>query len=233
MARKSQYLCYNSHMGQRISKSMVAASVVVVALLIGVVYAIAAVFGVEIETSMMVVQAFVTVAAISIAGVFAWHKLRIFGEFDPHITITQTVSHRRLGKKYTHIAVTASLKNSSKVSVEIRQAHFRLQQVAPLSDEEVETLVEEYSLNEENENHILWPTYSEINNVWSAGSFVDEPGEVETEIYEFIVPIKLERVLLYAAFSDDQAPDEDGDEKPSYKKRFERLWERTTVYDIT
>ena len=226
-------------MNDSISKSMLWFSVLFVLSSVGSVFALSWLLDIKLVAAATFVQALYTVAAIAIGGVFAWVKLQIFRDFDPHLTINQSVSHRRIGTKYVHLAVTAELKNSSKVSIEIRQALYRIQQISPLSDEEVEALYYEYSLGQDNENYILWPTYSEINNTWSSGSFVVEPGEIETEVYEFIVPNELERVLVYSSFTDDEPLQYDivddqavDDEEFADDNEFERVWEATTVHDI-
>ena len=82
----------------------------------------------------------VTVAAIAIGGIIAIFKFQLFRDSAPHLTITHTISHRLVGNSYLHIAVTAELHNSSKVKMELRQAIFRLQQVVPTSDEDVQGL---------------------------------------------------------------------------------------------
>ena len=220
-------------MNEKISKSMLWFSVTFIASSIASVFALASLFNLKLAVAATFVQALYTISAIAIGGIYAWVKLQIFREFDPHLSISQTVSHRRLGTKYIHLAVTAELKNSSKVSVEIRQALFRLQQIAPLSDDDVEALYHEYSLSLDDENYILWPTYSEIKNTWSPGSFVIEPGEIETEVYEFIVPAELERVLVYAYFTNDESISGDDDDESFEEEDGDRMWEATTVYDIT
>ena len=66
------------------------------------------------------IESVVTIFAILLAGAYAIFKLGVFRVLKPHLTITQNVSHRLLGNKYVHLAVTAHLHNSSKVAIEIR-----------------------------------------------------------------------------------------------------------------
>ncbi len=82
------------------------------------------------------------VAAVGvIAGAaFAYRKVQLFRDFEPHLTITQTLSHRPIGTRYVHIDVTAILQNNSKVRVEIREAFYKLYQIAPIDDDEIELL---------------------------------------------------------------------------------------------
>lgn len=145
-------------MNEKISMRMLWFSVAFIASSVASVFALSSLLNIKLATAATFVQALYTISAIAIGGIYAWVKLQIFREFDPHLSISQTVSHRPLGTKYIHLAITAELKNSSKVSVEIRQALFRLQQIAPLSDGDVEALYEEYSLSQDDENYILWPT---------------------------------------------------------------------------
>ena len=75
-------------------------------------------FGVAID----IVQPLVTAVVIIAGAVFAYRKLQLFRDFEPHLTVTQTATHRAIGTQYLHIAVTATLHNSSKVRVEIRES---------------------------------------------------------------------------------------------------------------
>ena len=144
--------------------------------LIGSVFAVKWLIGGGFAEAAGIVQALVTVWAICVAGIYALYKLEVFREFQPHLSINQSISDRRISPKYTHLAVTAQLKNTSKVAIEIRQSMFRVQQIAPLTDEDVEVLYKDYSLNQDSENYILWPTYNEIKNTWAPGSFAIEQG---------------------------------------------------------
>ena len=85
-------------------------------------------------------QAIVTAIAILTAAYFALFKLQIFRVFAPHLTISQKVSHRRVGESYIHIDVSVTLRNSSRVKIGLRKGLFLLQLISPLEDTEVETL---------------------------------------------------------------------------------------------
>ena len=113
------------------------------------------------------VQAIGILVAICVGGVFAYQRLQIFRTFEPHLTITHKVSHRHIGDSYTHIAVTATLRNSSKVQVELRDGFFRLQKITPLPDEEVEALYAQ-AFNEDGEYvNLQWDTLERIERSWS------------------------------------------------------------------
>ena len=84
-----------------------------------------------------IVPGVATVAAIVIGGVFAWRKLWWLRTFQPHITITHSVSHRPVGTQYIHLAVVATLYNSSRVKVEIQEGVFQLAQVSPIEDDQL------------------------------------------------------------------------------------------------
>ena len=212
---------------------MVLASAVVVAFLVWVVFMLTGWFGLPLQTSILVVQGLVTVSAIGVGGVYAWFKLQIFGDFSPHLTIDQSVSHRRISNGHIHLAVTAKLKNTSKIPIELRQGMYRLQQIAPLRDEDVEALFDQYLSGKEDEKYIQWPTHSEINNTWSPGSFMVEPGEVKTKVYEFIVPLDMKRVLVYAYFTGEGPwSHETFDDRETREVEFEEGWDTTTVYDL-
>ena len=78
-----------------------------------------------------VAQSLVTILAIIAGGIFAAYKWQVYRESEPHLTITNRVSHRVVGGSYVHIAVTAVLHNSSKVKMELREGFFRVQKIAP------------------------------------------------------------------------------------------------------
>ena len=77
------------------------------------------------------IQSALTVFAIVVGGVFALFKLQVFRTFEPHLTITHEVHHRYVGDSYVHIDVTATLRNSSRVAVGLREGEFSIQQVNP------------------------------------------------------------------------------------------------------
>ena len=85
-----------------------------------------------------VLQGYVTVVAIMAGGAFAIYRFRIFRTLEPHITVTQTVSHRVVSDSYVHIFVTATLHNNSRVEVGIREATIALQMISPMTDFAVE-----------------------------------------------------------------------------------------------
>ncbi len=149
----------------------------------------------------------------------AW---QVFRESEPHLTITNKVSHRPIGGSYVHIAVTAILHNSSKVKMEFRKAFFLLQQISPLSDEEIETLYAQVFRDREYDN-LQWPTLDEAPRTWEKDVLIVEPGELHQETCEFVVLADIESVMIYTYF---------------YNSRFSQSsstpegWSATTVYDI-
>ena len=168
------------------------------------------------------VQASVTALAITVAGVFAGRKLQVFRDFEPHLTISHDISHRRVGDSYVHIFVTATLRNSSKVAVEIREELFRIQQIAPTADGKVERLVAEVFEDGER-RHMQWPTLEEVEGVWRPNEVIVEPSESHQEVVEFIVPAEARSVLVYTYFYNS---------KFSRGSRASRGWDATSVYDI-
>ena len=176
----------------------------------------------HLKESAGIVQAFVTVPAIVFGGIFAFVKLELFRDFVPHLTIQHEVSHRPIGTQYVHIAVKATLRNSSKVRVIIRGGIFRLHQISPLEDEEVEDLYSQVFETREF-NKFLWPTLDEIYLSWEENTLVIEPGESPSETVEFIVAVDHKTVLIYTYFYN-----------PHYSERAQapRGWGETTVFDM-
>ena len=146
-------------------------------------------------------------------------KLRIFRDFEPHLTISHAVTHRTIGDSYVHVAVTADLVNSSKVEMRILDGLFRLQHIAPVSDEEVEFILSETSPLKD----IQWPTLIEERRAWSDNEFLIEPGESHQETVEFVIGRDVESVLIYTYFYNSRhtpaSPAAEG-------------WGASTVYDM-
>ena len=56
-----------------------------------------------------IVQLLATAVIIITGAVFAYRKRQLFRDFEPHLTVTQSATHRAVGTQYVHIAVTASV----------------------------------------------------------------------------------------------------------------------------
>ena len=169
-----------------------------------------------------VFQSAITVVAIVVGGVFAWFKLQAFRDFEPHLTISHEVHHRVVSNSYVHIDVTATLHNSSRVKIELREADFRLQQVSPLADQQVESLYTEVFAEKEH-THVQWPILTEVQRDWDKGDLIVEPSESHQESYDFIVSTGVESVSVYTYFYNTSF---------SEGGRTAEGWGATTVYDI-
>lgn len=170
-----------------------------------------------------VLQSFITALAIAAGGYFALFKLQVFRNLQPHLTIAHEVSHRIVSDSYAHISVTAVLRNSSRVKVELREGFFRLQQVSPATDEDVEDLYAEVFEEERGDEHVQWPVLDTHKLNRPEGELVVEPGGSHPETYEFIVSRDVRSVLAYTYFA-NPAYSEGSGVAPG--------WQVTTVYDI-
>ena len=175
------------------------------ALFVGITWAATLLTDVSFKDSATIVQAIGTIVAIATGGVFAFHRLQLFRTFEPHLTISHQVSYRPIGESYVHIAVTATLYNSSKVKIEIRKGFFLLQQIAPVSDEEVEYLYTQV-FDDMEQNSIQWPTLDEFERDWDRGELIVEPGESHPETFEFIVSTEVDSVVIYTYFHNSRFP---------------------------
>lgn len=169
-----------------------------------------------------IVQLLATAVIIIAGAVFAYRKLQLFRDFEPHLTVTQSATYRTVGTQYVHIAVTASLHNSSKVRVEVRECFFRLNQVQPLDDEDIEALYEA-AFNSEQHADIGWPVIDEAFRRLGPNELVIEPGESHHEYCEFIVSKDVETVLIYSYFYNLEH---------SQHSRSAQGWTATTVHDM-
>ena len=170
------------------------------------------------KDKVVIVQSVITSVAILIGGAFALFKLQLFRDFQPHLTISNAISHRRIGESYVHIDVTATLHNSSKVKMELREGFFRLQKLAPVQDEEIENLYAQVFLDQEH-SYLQWPTLDDARRDWDKGMLIVEPGESHQETYEFIASIDVESVIIHTYFYNPYSSSPEG-------------WGVTTVHDI-
>ena len=165
----------------------------------------------------------VTVFAIVLGGVFAMVKLQAFRDFKSHLTVSHKVSHRAIGKSYIHIEVTAELRNSSKVLVEVQEGVFLLQRISPASDSEIEALFEQTFVEREKRD-IQWPTLYELSAIWNKGELTVEPGESHYETIEFIISTEIKSVIIYTYFSNPSFP---------LSSATPKGWAASTIYDIS
>ena len=166
-----------------------------------------------------ILQGVITAAAVLVGGVYAAYKLQVFRDFAPHLSIAHETSHRLIGGSYLHIFVTATLHNNSKVKIDLGESFFSLQQIAPVSEEDVERLYARVFVDMESD-FLQWPILDEVSRAWSGNKMIIEPGEVHREACEFIVSMDVESVIIYTYFYDANDP------SPSAG------WSATTVYNI-
>ena len=165
-----------------------------------------------------IVLALVTILAVLFGGLFAAVKFDLFRDFEPHLSLSHTINHRRIGNSYVHIDITVNMHNSSKVKVELHEGFWVLQQIAPIGDTEVEDF---YSLSAEaSPQEFLWPVLDEGRWIWSLDHIAIEPGETHHELLEVILPNEVETVLLYTFCYNPNA------------QETEIGWSLGTVYDI-
>ena len=189
-------------------------------------------------------QALATIAAIVVGGILAWRNAHLFRSREPHVTISHQISHRYVGSEYVHLAVTTTLHNSSRVNVEFRDGAFTLQQIAPVSNEDIERLYAQVFVDGEQE-YLQWATLENTQRSWAEDEFVVEPGETETEIYEFIVSRDVDTVVITTYFYNSRVVGKipagtEPQDAPRRKGRLRRWrevrgplgWGRTTIYDI-
>lgn len=176
-----------------------------------------------IKNAAGIAQALAAVAAVVLGGVFAYRNGLLFRTFEPHLTITQDATHRRIGDQYVHIAVTATLHNSSRVQVEIRQGFFRLQQVAPIDDNDVEALYAQAFGAVSERSSIQWPVLDEWQTPSPENLLLIEPGQSHQEHVEFIVNHNVTCVLIYSCFYNSAFSESS---QPAV------AWAASTVYDV-
>lgn len=179
----------------------------------------------RIKDIVSTIQAFVWAFLLLAGGVFAYRKLGLFRDFEPHLTVTHAVSHRRISPRYLHIAVTATLHNTSKVKVDVKDGYIRLSQISPIDDETVERKYAQRfdNLDDDGVRYFQWDVLDTARQASSEALLVIEPGESHAELGEFIVSNEVETVLVHSYFYNSQYPG-NAHSAPG--------WTASTVYDI-
>ena len=113
------------------------------------------------------------------------------------------------------------MQNNSNVKVDIQDAFFLMQQIAPLSDE----FVEAYNAGafvDESPDSIQWPILDEVELSWERNELIVEPGESHRETLDFVVSKNVESVRVYTYFYN-----------PNYLQgETSQGWEAITAYDL-
>lgn len=197
-------------------------SLAAVASPITVVWALSVYLDMPVSESATTVGSIGTVIVVAFGATFAVYQFRLFRHNEPHLSVTQSVTHRSVSDSYVAIVVKTELRNSSRVSVSIRDALFRLQQLSRFSDAEVEALYARTFIHRDH-NAVQWPTVEEIRRRWNDGEIEVEPGEAHSETYEFVVDKEFNSFLIYSIYYNPRS---------SNKQSHRKGWQATTVYSI-
>ena len=162
------------------------------------------------------VQSLVTIAAIAVGGLFAYYNRGLFRRTEPHLTIFQEVSHRRINDEYLQVGITVILRNTSNVKVEIHDAFCRLSQIAPLASDYVTATM----LDPEP----TWPILQEIRNEARSPFTIVEPGESSQVAYQFVVLPAAASVLVHTFVYNGRYSEADAGRSQG--------WQAYTFYDI-
>ena len=167
-------------------------------------------------------QGLATVAAVALGALFAYRKLELFRDFEPHLTVTQAVASRAVGTQYVHISVIATLHNTSKVKVEIRRGFFRIHQYSPLVTRMLSISTTSRS-TPARFSDIDWPVLDEIRRRLGPNELVVEPGASHHEPFEFIVAKGVATILVYSYFHN---------QSHSENPQSAQGWTATTFHDV-
>ena len=191
-----------------------------------------------------IVGAGVTTAAVVGGAILARRNAQIFRAKSPHVAISHEVSHRPVGDSYVHIFVTAVLHNSSRVHIEFLDGFAAIRQIRPVTDDDVEFLYDQVFVERGSDN-LEWPYLDVLRHRWDRDGLLVEPGETETEIFDFIVQRDVESVAVTTYFYNSRVvgPLPDDSELDTVKRRNRRFlrwlavrgpvgWGRTAAYDI-
>ncbi len=163
-----------------------------------------------------VVQSLATIAAIAIGGLFAYYNRGLFRRTEPHLTITQEVSHRRINDEHLQVGVIVTLRNTSNVKVAIHDAFCRLSQIAPLAPAYVTATMLEPEL--------MRPILQEIRNESGLACTIVEPGESSQVAYQFVVLPSATSLLVHTFIYNERYSEAEADRSQG--------WQAYTFYDI-
>ena len=191
-----------------------------------------------------IVGAALSIVVLIGGGVLARRNAQIFRARSPHVVISHEISHRFVGDSYVHIFVTAVMHNTSRVHIEFLDGFGSIQQVKPVSDDDVEHLYEQVFVDQDFGN-LQWAPLDTLRLHWPKDGLLVEPGETETEIFDFVVQRDVRSVAITTYFYNSRVvgkiPDDVKlDAVTRRKKRTLRWrresgplgWGRTSVYDI-
>ena len=190
-----------------------------------------------------IAQAVATVIAIALGGIFAWRRGYLFRYGQPHVTVSHEITHRQVSDGYVHIDVTATLHNTSRVKVEIRDGLFTVQQVAPVSDAFAEELYSQTFIDQQHNGILQWLNLDETRLSWNKDDLIAEPGESVATTLEYMTPDFIESILVTTYFYNlrvmgkiDHAVDpRDAETKRRFwlwRRSGAKGWIRTTTHDI-
>ncbi len=197
-----------------------------------------------VKDGLAIIGAVVSIVVVIGGGILARRNAQIFRARSPHVVISHEISHRFVGNSYVHIFVTAVMHNTSRVHIEFLDGFGNIQQVKPVSDDDVEYLYEQVFVDQDFGN-LQWATLDMLRLHWPKDGLLVEPGETETEIFDFVVQRDVRSVAITTYFYNSRVvgkiPDDVKlDAVARRKKRFLRCrresgplgWGRTSVYDI-
>ncbi len=197
-----------------------------------------------IKDWLAIVGAAVSIVVVIGGVILARRNAQIFRAKSPHVVISHEISHRFVGDSYVHIFVTALLHNSSRVHIEFLDGFAAIQLIRPVSDDDIEALYDRVFAEQMSDN-LEWPYLDVLRHRWDSDGLLAEPGETETEIFDFIVQRDIESVAVTTYFFNSRVvgnlPDDtELDEVRRRRRRLRRWltvrgplgWGRTTVHDI-
>ena len=187
------------------------------ALFVSISWSVMALTDMSFKDAASSVQSIGTLVVLSVGGALAYYRFEMFRSFEPHLTITHEISHRRVGDGFVHMAVNANLSNNSRVKLDIDRCLLVIQLISPTTDSEIVRLYLQ-TFGSDRYETVHWPTLEYVPREWDS-SLVVEPGESHRETFEAIVDRDVRTVLIYTYFYNSSSRGADG-------------WDTMTVYDI-
>jgi len=177
------------------------------------------------------VQAFLTIVALLLAGLWFWRRRRLY----PKATLSHKIDAKPLGDSHIFLRVTAILQNTGDVRISIKSGYTRIRNL-PGPSEDISHLLDKNGHLQR--DHWARAKLKTIDQAPLRQAFEVEPTETDEFAFDFAVDPGVGTIVVETALR-NEAKRESG-ERPKRWKRFylrerksgEMSWTLETVYEL-
>lgn len=166
-------------------------------------------------------QTIVTIAAMVVGGVWTYMLFVVRRQRHPRAELSHSVQTAEIAPGRRLVHVTVAVTNVGDVLVRLVSGCTRLQQVAPLSDDDLRSSIEAgRDPVPAGASEVEWPFLAERAYDWGGGPVEIEPGESETIHCDFVVTSDLRVAEVYTHLDNES------------KKRRKLGWCQTSLVEL-